>query len=79
MPPDDRPDPVTASPWTMGVLRAMALVTGLVYLGWRLAFTFDGAHPVMFVLLVAAEAFGMLRLWMEVSLIGIAHRHRSSG
>jgi hypothetical protein len=53
------------------VLRVAALVTGLVYLGWRLAFTFGGAHPVMFVLLVAAEAFGMMRLWIEVSLIGI--------
>lgn len=51
-------------------LRLMALVTGLIYLGWRLVFTFSGANPVMFFLLVAAEAFGMLRLWMEVSLIG---------
>ncbi len=54
----------------MALLRATALVTGLVYLGWRLAFTSDGANPVMFFLLVAAEAFGMLRLWMEISLIG---------
>lgn len=47
-----------------------AVVTGVVYLTWRLVFTWDGAHPVMFFLLLAAEAFGFLRLHMETSLLG---------
>lgn len=47
-----------------------AIVTGVVYLTWRLVFTWDGAHPVMFFLLLAAEAFGFLRLHMETSLLG---------
>ncbi len=54
----------------MVVLRIATLVFALTYLGWRLAFTWDGANPVLFFLLVAAEAFGMLRLWMEISLLG---------
>ena len=32
--------------------------------------TAEGAHPVMFFLLLAAEAFGVLRFWMEQSLLG---------
>jgi hypothetical protein len=48
----------------------MAIVTGAVYLTWRLVFTGDGAHPVMFFLLLAAESFGLLRLLMEASLLG---------
>ena len=54
----------------MVVLRIATLVSALTYLGWRLAFTWDGANPVLFFLLIAAEAFGMLRLWMEISLLG---------
>ena len=54
----------------MAVLRVATLVSGLAYLGWRLAFTWEGANPVLFFLLLAAEAFGMLRLWMEISLLG---------
>jgi cellulose synthase (UDP-forming) len=48
----------------------MALVTGAVYLCWRLAFTWQGANPVMFFLLLAAEAFGFLRVFMETSMFG---------
>ncbi|MEM7142259.1 MAG: glycosyltransferase family 2 protein [Actinomycetota bacterium] len=46
------------------------MATGTVYLTWRLVFTGSGAHPVMFFLLLAAEAFGFLRLHMETSLLG---------
>ena len=41
----------------MSLLRLSAVVTGVVYLTWRLVFTWEGAHPVMFFLLLAAEAF----------------------
>jgi hypothetical protein len=51
-------------------LRLMALVTGVVYLTWRLVFTWEGANPVMFFLLLAAEAFGFLRVFMETSMFG---------
>ncbi len=54
----------------MAVLRVATLVTGLTYLVWRAAFTWEGANPVLFFLLLLAEAFGMLRLWMEISLLG---------
>ena len=45
----------------MAIFRVAALLTGVAYLGYRLAFTLDGANPVMFFLLVAAEAFGQWR------------------
>lgn len=51
-------------------LRAGALAAGAVYLLWRLLFTGEGAHPVMFFLLLAAEVFGLVRFWMEQSLLG---------
>ena len=54
----------------MSSLRLMALATGVVYLSWRLLFTWQGAHPVMFFLLISAEAFGFLRLFMETSMFG---------
>lgn len=54
----------------MAIFRVAALVTGVAYLGYRLAFTLDGSNPVMFFLLIAAEAFGMLRLAMEMSVLG---------
>lgn len=54
----------------MSPLRLLAIVTGVVYLSWRLVFTSEGAHPVMFFLLLAAEAFGLVRLLMETSLLG---------
>ena len=54
----------------MSLLRVTAIVTGAVYLTWRLVFTWEGANPVMFFLLLAAEAFGFLRLHMETSLLG---------
>lgn len=54
----------------MAFFRAAALLTAVVYLGYRLAFTATGANPVMYFLLLAAEAFGMLRLAMEMSVLG---------
>ena len=54
----------------MSPFRLLAIVTGVVYLTWRLVFTWVGAHPVMFFLLLAAEAFGFLRLHMETSMLG---------
>lgn len=54
----------------MSHLRLMALATGVVYLIWRLLFTWQDAHPVMFFLLLSAEAFGFLRLFMETSMFG---------
>ena len=54
----------------MSSLRLMALATGVVYLSWRLLFTWQGAHTVMFFLLISAEAFGFLRLFMETSMFG---------
>ena len=67
---DPQSGSVAADARTANHLRLTAPVTGLIYLGWPLVYTFSGANPVMFFLLVAAEAFGMLRLWMEASLIG---------
>ena len=54
----------------MAIFRVAALLTGVAYLGYRLAFTLEGSNPVMFFLLIAAEAFGVLRLGMEMSVIG---------
>jgi glycosyl transferase family 2 len=54
----------------MRVLRLSALATGAAYLTWRLAFTWQGADPILFFLLLAAEAFGFLRLHMETSMLG---------
>lgn len=54
----------------MSVLRLLAIFTGVVYLTWRLLFTWEGANPVMFFLLLAAEAFGFVRLHMETSMLG---------
>lgn len=54
----------------MSSVRLIAIMTGAVYLTWRVIFTWEGAHPVMFFLLLAAEAFGLLRLLMETSMLG---------
>lgn len=54
----------------MGSYRLAAFATGVVYLTWRVVFTWQGANPVLFFLLLAAEAFGFLRLHMETSLLG---------
>jgi hypothetical protein len=54
----------------MSILRVSAIFTGVVYLTWRLVFTWEGANAVMFFLLLAAEAFGFLRLHMETSMLG---------
>ena len=61
---------VDADVTSMSPLRLMALATGVVYLTWRVLFTWEGAHPVMFFLLLTAEAFGFLRLLMETSMFG---------
>ncbi len=54
----------------MRFLRIVALAAGLAYLIWRLLFTWEGANPVLFFLLLAAEAFGVLRFGVETSLLG---------
>ena len=54
----------------MRPLGKFAFVTGVGYLVWRAAFTGGGANPVMFFLLLAAETFGFVRLFMETSLLG---------
>lgn len=54
----------------MSPLRLAALLTGLVYLAWRLLFTWQDANPVMFFLLLSAEVFGFIRLLMETSMFG---------
>lgn len=54
----------------MRPLRVAALLTGAVYLLWRAVFTWEGANPILFVLLFAAELFGFVRLLMTTSLVG---------
>jgi hypothetical protein len=54
----------------MTIVRLSALVSGLVYLAWRAAFTWSGANPALFIALLAAEAFGVARLWLELGLTG---------
>ncbi|GEM_PF-2002983 len=54
----------------MAFLRISAAAAAITYLGWRLLFTWQGANPVMFFLLISAEVFGMVRLWIEISLLG---------
>lgn len=54
----------------MTLVRLSAVVSGLVYLVWRAAFTWAGANPVLFIALLAAEAFGIARLWLELDLTG---------
>lgn len=54
----------------MTLVRLGALVSGLAYLVWRAAFTWSGANPVLFGALLAAEAFGVARLWLELGLMG---------
>ncbi len=53
-----------------------ATVTGAAYLFARVVFTWHDANPVLFVLLLAAEIFGMWRLHVETSLVGA---HASAG
>ena len=51
-------------------LKLAAMVTAIAYLFTRIVFTWHGANPVLFGLLLIAEVFGMWRLWVEVSLMG---------
>ncbi len=53
-------------------LKLAAMVTAIAYLFTRIVFTWHGANPVLFGLLLIAEVFGMWRLWMEASLFGSA-------
>ena len=61
---------------TAGALRRLppasivAIVIGFGYLAWRIIDTRTGANPVLFTLLFLAEAFGVVRLGMELLLIG---------
>ncbi|MEM9464292.1 MAG: glycosyltransferase [Actinomycetota bacterium] len=54
----------------MAILRLAAIAAGSAYLLFRALTTSTGADPVLFVLLLTAEAFGVVRLAMELSLIG---------
>ncbi len=54
----------------MAILRFAAITAGSAYLLFRVLMTSTGADPVLFVLLLGAEAFGVVRLAMELSLIG---------
>jgi len=53
-------------------LKLAAMVSAVAYLFARIVFTWHNANPVLFGLLLAAESFGMWRLWVEVSLLGSA-------
>ncbi len=66
------------------IVAALALAWGLVYLGWRLTSTSTDTHPVLFWMLLVAEAMGLLglaftahRSWVrnewERELIGTNH------
>ncbi|MEO8697873.1 MAG: hypothetical protein ABI658_30520, partial [Acidimicrobiales bacterium] len=54
---------------TLPLLSSIAIVAGVAYLGWRLLATGDGAQPVLFYLLLVAEAFGIVRLTIELTLV----------
>jgi len=54
-------------------LKLAAMVSAIAYLFARIVFTWHDASPVLFGLLLAAELFGMWRLWVEVSLLGSAN------
>ena len=54
----------------MRLVRLGALVVGGAYLAWRLLFTWQGADPLLFAILLAAEAFGIVRFAGETSLYG---------
>lgn len=59
------------------VLRALATLAGLAYLGWRLVYTWDGANLVLFVALLLAEAYGLVRAHVELSLMKRARKPRA--
>ncbi len=54
----------------MAILRLVALSAGVGYLAYRVLETSTGSDPVLFVMLLAAEAFGVVRFAMEYSLVG---------
>ena len=58
----------------MRLLRPVAFATALAYLLWRAAFTWSGAHPVLFGSLLLAEAFGVVRMMVELGITGDARR-----
>ena len=52
----------------MSVVRHSAVGFGALYIVWRAAFTWSGAHPALFGALLLAEIFGLLRLAIELAL-----------
>ncbi|MEM9203508.1 MAG: hypothetical protein AAGC53_17820 [Actinomycetota bacterium] len=53
----------------MTILRRAVTLLGLLYLGYRITMTGAGAEPVLFVLLLGAEAFGVFRFALEGALV----------
>ena len=53
----------------MRLLRSGALIAGFAYLLWRLIFTGTDAHPVLFVVLLVAEAYGLVRFAVDHAAI----------
>ena len=51
-------------------LSLVAIATGFIYLGWRVAATRSGSDPWTYWLLLVAEAFGIVRLSVELLLVG---------
>ncbi len=51
-------------------LKMAATITAIAYLFARMVFTWHDTNPVLFVLLLAAEIFGMWRLGVEMSMVG---------
>jgi len=45
---------------TARVLALLGLVAGVLYLGWRIAFSWQGASPLMWAALLVAEAAGLM-------------------
>ncbi|MEO5838372.1 MAG: hypothetical protein ABIQ73_24950 [Acidimicrobiales bacterium] len=54
---------------TLPLLSLVAIAAGVAYLGWRVVATGSGAQPVLFWMLLAAEAFGVARLTIELTLV----------
>lgn len=51
-------------------LSLVAIATGIIYLGWRVAATRSGSDPWTYWVLLIAEAFGVVRLSVELLLVG---------
>jgi hypothetical protein len=57
----------------MKALRIVSLLVGLIYLSWRAVFTWEGTNLTLFVLLMLAEAYGIARSGVELSLMRGSH------